>query len=130
MKNFITIGKDDPCIDYIEGEQWKVLTGYQYYLVSNYGRIYSMKHHKILKQNFACNYFETRLKCDDGEFRHVKIHRLVACAFCDNPQTKPVVHHKDGNSRNNRADNLQWCTKSEHRELHRLMRGGAKNEQA
>ena len=32
-----------------------------------------------------------------------------------------VVHHKDGNGRNNRLENLQLCTRKEHRVIHAKM---------
>lgn len=41
------------------------------------------------------------------------IHRLVAIHFIENPESKPVVNHKDGDKHNNHADNLEWMTRSE-----------------
>ena len=38
------------------------------------------------------------------------VHRLVAEAFHDNHENLPVVHHIDGNIRNNSATNLQFCS--------------------
>lgn len=43
----------------------------------------------------------------------VFVHRLVASAFCDNPENRKIVHHKDGDKANNTAQNLEWSTKSE-----------------
>lgn len=45
------------------------------------------------------------------------VHRHVAKAFCQKsegiPEETLVVNHKDGNKRNNTAENLEWCTQVE-----------------
>ena len=45
--------------------------------------------------------------------KRYKIHRLAAETFIPNPEDKREVNHKDGNKLNNRADNLEWATRSE-----------------
>lgn len=39
----------------------------------------------------------------------VKVHRLVCEAFNGPPGLLPQVNHKNGNSKDNRPDNLEWC---------------------
>ena len=68
---------------------------------------------------------------DDGVFESsVPIHRLVAEAFCYNPDIihKTQVHHKNCDSLDNRADNLEWLTPEEHHEKHRHRQKRAKRK--
>jgi len=54
--------------------------------------------------------------------RPSKIHRLVATAFLDNPDSLPQVNHKDGNKLNNHRDNLEWCS-ARHNVIHAFESG-------
>ena len=53
----------------------------------------------------------------NGKRTKLAVHRLVAIAFHKNPNNLPQVNHKDGNTINNRADNLEWVGASEN-QLH------------
>ena len=43
--------------------------------------------------------------------KRITVHRLVAMAFVSNPNNYTEVNHIDENPKNNRADNLEWCTR-------------------
>ena len=50
----------------------------------------------------------------DGTAKVARVHKLVCETFHGPaPVGKPLVLHRDGNSKNNRADNLRWGTYEE-----------------
>lgn len=88
--------------------------GYPMYQVSNYGRVYSEKTNRILKNRVVNGYEYVSLSnTAEGDQRNQYVHRLVATAFIDNPCGKPVVDHIDGDKSNNNVRNLRWATSSE-----------------
>lgn len=103
-------------------EQWKRIPGFEQYLVSNLGRIKSLKGNseRILKLNKKrTGYQEVQLGKHGGWFL---VHRLVAFAFLDNKDQKPHVNHKNGRKDDNRLINLEWVTRSEN-QLHAYRTG-------
>ena len=51
--------------------------------------------------------------CAGGVRRQCSVHLLVASAFVANPHALPQVNHKNGDTSDNRAANLEWCTPRE-----------------
>ena len=107
-------------------EEWRDIEGYEgLYQVSNTGRVKSLDRiaimsrygkeierrikGRLLKAWIAQDYFHVTL-CKRGKIKAPFVHKLVAAAFIDNPNKYKTVNHKDENKKNNRADNLEWCT--------------------
>ena len=93
-------------------EIWKDIKGYEgRYQVSTQGRVYSYLSDKIIKQQLNCHgYYSVILYNKYGKAKRESVHRLVALTFIDNPNSFPVVNHKDENRTNNNVNNLEWCT--------------------
>lgn len=103
-------------------EIWKEVEGYEgFYQVSDRGNVKSLDRQtkggffkgylrKLDKDKYG--YWVVRLQ-RNGNSRTFKVHRLVALAFIDNPETRPVINHKDGNRANNLKENLEWYTVQE-----------------
>lgn len=96
---------------FLEGklsESWKQIDGYPDYLVSDNGRICSLKSGLLKPRENSRGYMIVDIGGDTK-----RLHRVVAKAFIPNPEEKETVNHKDGNPLNNVAGNLEWCTNSE-----------------
>lgn len=92
-------------------EIWKKIEDYENYMISNFGRIKSLKRNIILKPEVRRQYYSVQLY-KNKKSKHFQIHRLVAITFIKNPHNLKYVNHKDENKLNNHVDNLEWCTAS------------------
>lgn len=103
-------------------EMWKPIKGYEgYYEVSNLGRIRSLDHvdkmgrfykGQIRSNQNSSNGYKQVCLSKDGEKRIARVHRLVAEAFVDNPNSLTEINHIDEDKANNVASNLEWCTRA------------------
>ena len=108
----------------MEKEIWKDIEGYEgYYMVSNMGRVKSVERtarigrgyrtvpERILKTCKTVKGYLYVYLYKDGKAKWYRIHRLVATAFCENPEGYTEVNHKDENKQNNCMENLEWCSR-------------------
>lgn len=106
---------------------WKGAYGFDNYLCSEEGEIYSLLTNKIMKtHNDKDGYQCLRMTVEKGKAVTVKAHRLIAQTFLPNPENKPQVNHKDGNKMNNAVSNLEWCTNKENQK--HAIKTGLKND--
>ena len=93
--------------------QFRDIEGFPNYIVSNEGDVINKESGKCLKPHqITGGYLEVQLS-KDGKSYHKRLHRIVASSFCLKEVEATEVNHIDGNKANNRADNLEWVTKSE-----------------
>lgn len=93
-------------------EMWKPVPGYEgRYLVSNLGAVVSATTGKPMSLSVnSRGYFKVTLH-NGRKLRTFTVYRLVAICFVENPNQYREVNHIDENKLNNRADNLEWCTR-------------------
>lgn len=88
---------------------------YKNYYISENGNVYSYYNStsKILKPYVGTDgYLQVKIPDNYGADTHIKLHRMVATLFVNNPKPDEynVVHHKDENKLNNNSSNLEWTT--------------------
>jgi len=83
------------------------------YLVSNQGRLRT-KTGKISKTSPRTDgYIHPTLTTNEGKWKHILLHRLVALAFCEGYEEGLQVNHIDEDKTNNDHSNLEWTTAKE-----------------
>lgn len=100
----------------LKSEIWTdlYLDGLKYpYLISNCGRIKSLRKNIILKYSFDAFTYPQFILYGNGKRIGKRTHILVGLHFVENddPENKTELNHKDGNKTNPYAYNLEWCTR-------------------
>jgi len=98
----------------MQKENWKPITNADGYLISNIGRVKSLKQNKerILKTTTSrqCRYHRVEIKSNDGRSVKHCIHHLVAYNFIGPRPEGLFVCHLNGNLTDNRVENLAYQT--------------------
>ena len=88
-------------------EKWVNIENHPSYFISNFGRVFSKKSNKVMKNRVVSKNGYQQITLDNSQ---LLVHRLVAQAFIPNTNNLPCVNHKDENPGNNDFRNLEWCT--------------------
>jgi len=96
-------------------EIWKDIAGFENYMISNHGRVYSKKSGLIMKPGKDKKGYLRISFYENGKSNTRKVHRLVAEAFIVNSDNLPQVNHKNEDKSDNSVGNLEWCTNSYNR---------------
>lgn len=92
--------------------EWRDVPDFDMYEVNAEGQV--RRKAQILKPgSIPSGHLTVALCRGKGKPKSMYVHRLVAQAFLDNPDSKPLVNHKNGNPKDNRITNLEWATYSE-----------------
>jgi hypothetical protein len=94
-------------------ENWKDVVGWPEYMVSDTGVIRYKATGKIRKPRIEKLGYHSVDLWRNNYMKRLKVHRMVALAFIDNPLNKPQVNHIDGDKNNNKVSNLEWTTAKE-----------------
>lgn len=94
-------------------EKYVVLQGeYDCYAISNQGNVKNLRNGYVLNPSIRSDGYKSVLLSKDGKKLSMRVHRLVAMYFLENPKELPDVNHINGIKHDNRASNLEWCTES------------------
>lgn len=92
-------------------EKWTNIKGFPNYMVSDKGRVWSVKSQEFLKLKKMDRRGHLGICLYKNNSRHYKyIHRLVAEAFIPNPDNLPIVRHLYDIPHYNESEDLAWGT--------------------
>ena len=112
----------------MKNENFLNVNGFLDYIVSDEGYIINQRTGKIVHASpDSCGYMTVHLY-KDGKWYTKRLHRLVIDTFSTPPNDASwQVNHINGNKRDNRVENLEWCTQKEN--IHHAFKTGLAHKQ-
>lgn len=104
----------------MESKELKEFAGM--YVIYKDGKVYSKHTNKFMKPKINQKgyiYFGLR---KDGKQKSVFQHRLIAQSWIENKHNKEQINHINSNKKDNRLENLEWCTNGEN-QIHSYLNG-------
>ena len=105
-------------------EIWKDVIGYEgFYQVSNLGNVKRVGSFRGVNKAYLNDYYLKPKDNGKGYYRikltvnnkskRVMLHRIIAEAFIKNPNNYPYINHINAIRKDNKLENLEWCTQSQ-----------------
>lgn len=100
-------------------EIWKDVVWYEwYYKISNRGRLKSLRYkwypiERIIKLSPNKRWYITYILSKKWIKKNIRVHRLVWMSFVKWYKEDLDINHKNWVKHDNRAENLEWCTRKE-----------------
>lgn len=110
-------------VENLPGEEWKDIPDYGLYQVSSEGRVKRVPHEKFYLKDKSLRFFSEKLMkqqlyngyyyvtlIGEKERKELRVNRLVANEFIENPENLPFVNHLSEVKTDNSVKNLGWTS--------------------
>lgn len=92
------------------------LKEYPRYKIHTDGTVINPNNKVLTVWKDKAGYCFVTMKNSEGEYKKLRLHRVIATAFIQNPENLPEVNHIDGDKSNNKSENLEWTTSKGNKE--------------
>lgn len=78
------------------------------YAATSCGKIWDYRRERFLSQWSNGTPYMLVTLCKDGTRKNMRVHRLIAMTYLENPDNLPHVEHENQNPKDNYLNNLRW----------------------